>query len=73
MSENQTNQTVLLENCIKQYQILVSSLKGYLQSMYKADIGYDAIKDNLFTAIKMVNTVEEVMKVYNVEGAKNES
>ena len=64
MSENQT---VLLENCIKQYQILLASIKGYLQNIYKSDIGYDEIKDNLFTSIKMINTVEEVMKVYNFE------
>ena len=61
------NQTVLLENCIKQYQILITALKGYLQNMYKDGLGYYEIKDNLFTAIKMVNAVEEVMKVYNVE------
>ena len=67
MSENQETETVLLENCVKQYQILLSSLKGYLQSMYKTDLGYDGIKDNLFTAIKMINTAEEVMKVYNFE------
>ena len=65
MSENQ--EIVLLENCIKQYQILLTALKGYLQSMYKTDLGYDGIKDNLFTSIKMINTVEEVMKVYNFE------
>ena len=62
MSENQT---VLLENCVKQFQILVSALKGYLTSMYKDDLHYDEIKRNLFTAIKMINAVEEVMKVYN--------
>lgn len=67
MSENQTTETVLLENCVKQYQILLSSLKGYLQSMYKAGLGYDEIKDNLFTAIKMINTAEELTKVYNFE------
>ena len=55
----------LLENCIKQYQILLSALKGYLQNMYKDGLGYDEIKHNLFTAIKMINTAEEVMKVYN--------
>ena len=60
-------ETVLLENCIKQYQILLTALKGYLTSMYKDKLGYDEIKDNLFTAIKMVNAVEEVMKVYNDE------
>lgn len=61
------NQTVLLENCIKQYQILLTAIKGYLQNMYKAELGYDGIKDNLFTAIKMINTAEELMKVYNAE------
>ena len=67
MTENQTTETVLLENCIKQYQILLTAIKGYLQNMYKAGLGYDEIKDNLFTAIKMINTAEEVMKIYNVE------
>ena len=65
MSENQTTETVLLENCIKQYQILLTALKGYLTSMYKDGLDYSEIKRNLFTAIKMINTVEEVMKVYN--------
>ena len=60
-------ETVLLENCIKQYQVLITALKEYLASMYKNGLGYDEIKDNLFTAIKMINTVEEVMKVYNNE------
>ena len=60
-------ETVLLENCIKQYQILITALKGYLTSMYKDELHYDEIKRNLFTAIKMVNAVEEVMKVYNDE------
>ena len=60
-------ETELLKNCIKQYQILLTALKGYLTSMYKDGLGYDEIKDNLFTAIKMINTVEEVMKVYNNE------
>lgn len=60
-------ETVLSENCIKQYKILVTALKGYLTSMYKDGLGYDEIKDNLFTAIKMINTVEEVMEVYNNE------
>ena len=60
-------ETVLLENCIKQYQILLSALKGYLQNMYKEFIQYDEIKHNLFTAIKMINTTEEVMKIYNDE------
>ena len=58
-------ENILLENCIKQYQILLDSLKGYLTSMYKDELHYDEIKRNLFTAIKMVNAVEEVMKVYN--------
>ena len=58
-------ETVLLENCIKQYQILLTALKGYLQNMYKDGLGYYEIKDNLFTAIKMINTVEEVMKIYD--------
>ena len=66
--ENQTTErTVLLENCIKQYQVLVSSLKGYLTSMYKDDLHYDEIKRNLFVAVKMINAIEEVMKVYNEE------
>ena len=60
-------ETVLLENCIKQYQILLTALKGYLTSMYKDELHYDEIKRNLFTAIKMINTAEEVMKVYNNE------
>ena len=64
MSENQT---VLLENCIKQYQILISALKEYLTSMYKQELHFDEIKRNLFTVIKMINTAEEVMKVYNNE------
>ena len=59
--------TELLENCVKQYQILLTALKGYLQNMYKEDLHYDEIKHNLFTAIKMINTTEEVMKVYNNE------
>ena len=67
------NQTVLLENCVKQYQILVTALKVYLTSMYKDDLHYDEIKRNLFTAIKMISTAEEVMKVYNFAGDKNES
>ena len=65
--ENQTTETVLLENCIKQYQILLTAIKGYLQNMYKADLGYDEIKNNLFTAIKMINVAEEITKVYNIE------
>ena len=60
-------ETVLLENCVKQYQILLTSLKGYLTSMYKDELDYDEIKRNLFTSIKMINAVEEVMKVYNNE------
>ena len=67
MTENQTSKEVLLENCIKQYQILLTALKGYLQNIYKDGLGYYEIKDNLFTAIKMINTAEEVMKVYNFE------
>lgn len=60
-------ETVLLQNCIKQYQILVAELKGYLTNMYKDDLHYDEIKRNLFIAVKMANAVEEVMKVYNFE------
>ena len=60
-------ETVLLENCVKQYQILLTSLKGYLTSMYKDELDYEEIKRNLFTAIKMINAVEEVMKVYKDE------
>ena len=60
-------ETVLLENCVKQYQMLLNALKQYLTSMYKDELHYDEIKRNLFTAIKMVNAVEEVMKVYNDE------
>ena len=60
-------ETVLLENCIKQYQILLTALKGYLTSIYKDELGYDEIKRNLFTVIKMINAAEEVMKVYNDE------
>lgn len=67
MSENQTIETVLLENCVKQYQILLTAIKEYLQNMYKADLGYDEIKNNLFTAIKMISTAEEITKVYNFE------
>ena len=73
MSENQTTETVLLENCVKQYQILITALKGYLTSMYKDGLDYFEIKNNLFTAIKMINTVEELTKVYNIQGNKNES
>ena len=57
-------ETILLENCVKQYQILLSSLKEYLTSMYKDYISYDEIRHNLFTAIKMINTAEEMIKVY---------
>ena len=60
-------ETVLLENCVKQYQILLTALKGYLQNMYKDGLSYEEIKHNLFAAIKMLNTAEEVMKVYNNE------
>ena len=56
---------ILLNNCIKQYQILITSLKEYLTSMYKDELHYDEIKRNLFTCIKMVNAVEKVMNVYN--------
>ena len=58
-------ETALLENCVKQYQMLVTAIKQYLTSMYKDELHYDEIKRNLFTAIKMINTVEEVMKVYD--------
>ena len=58
---------ILLNNCIKQYQILLTSLKGYLISIYKDNLDYDETKRNLFTAIKMINAVEEVIKVYNNE------
>ena len=60
-------ETVLLENCVKQYQILITALKEYLISMYNDELHYDEIKRNLFTSIKMINAVEEVMKVYNDE------
>ena len=60
-------ETILSENCIKQYQILITALKGYLTSMYKDELHYDEIKRNLFIAIKMINAVEEVMKVYDDE------
>ena len=60
-------ETALLENCVKQYQILLTALKGYLTSMYKDELHYDEIKRNLFTAIKIVNAAEEIMKVYNDE------
>ena len=58
---------ILLKNCIKQYQILITALKGYLTSMYNDELDYGEIKRNLFTVIKMVNAVEDVMKVYNNE------
>ena len=64
---NQTEKTKLLENCIKQYQILLSSIKVYLQDMYKNGLDYYEVKGNLFTAIKMVETAEELTKIYNVE------
>ena len=57
----------LLENCVKQYQILLTSLKEYLTTIYKEYIQYDEIRHNLFTAIKMINTAEDVMKIYNDE------
>ena len=60
-------ETVLLENCIKQYQILLTALKEYLQNMYKEYIQYDEIKHNLFSAIKMINTAEMLMNVYSNE------
>ena len=60
-------ETELSENCIKQYQVLLSSLKQYLTGMYKDELHYDEIKRNLFTAIKIINSVEEVMSVYNNE------
>ena len=58
---------ILLKNCIKQYQMLLTAIKEYLTTMYKDDLHYDEIKRNLFIAIKMINSVEEVMKVYNDE------
>ena len=60
-------ETILLENCVKQYKILLSSIKGYLQNMYNVDLSYDGIKNNLFTAIKMISTAEDLTKVYNLE------
>ena len=60
-------ENILLENCIKQHKILLTAIKGYLTSMYQDDLHYDEIKRNLFTVIKMINTAEEVMKVYNDE------
>ena len=60
-------ETVLLENCIKQYQILLTALKEYLTSIYKNYISYDEIRHDLFTAIKIINTAEEVIKIYNNE------
>lgn len=67
MSENQTTEIVLLENCVKQYQILLASIKEYLQNMYKADLSHAGVKNNLFTAIKMISTAEDITKVYNFE------
>ena len=58
-------ETVLLENCIKQYQILITELKGYLISMYNDELDYAEIKRNLFISIKIINAVEEVMKIYD--------
>ena len=66
--DNQTEKTILLQNCVKQYQILLTSLKGYLTDMYKNELHYDEIKRNLFTVIKMINTAEELTKVYDFEG-----
>ena len=60
-------ETILLENCVKQYQMLLNAIKQYLTSMYKDELHYDEIKRNLFTAIKIINVAEEVMKVYNDE------
>ena len=60
-------ETVLLENCIKQYQMLLNAIKQYLISMYNDELHYDEIKRNLFTAVKMINTSEELMSVYNDE------
>ena len=60
-------ETILLENCVKQYQILLNAIKQYLTGMYKDELHYDEIKRNLFTAIKMINTSEELMSVYNNE------
>ena len=57
-------ETTLLENCIKQYKILLTAIKEYLISMHKNELHYDEIKRNLFTVIKMINAAEEVMKVY---------
>ena len=58
---------ILLENCIKQYQMLLNAIKQYLISMYNDKLDYDEIKRNLFTAVKMINTSEELMSVYNDE------
>ena len=65
--DNQTSEIVQLQNCIKQYQILLSSIKEHLQDIYKNGLGYYDIKHNLFTVIKMVSTAEELTKIYNVE------
>ena len=60
-------ETALLENCVKQYQILLTALKGYLTNIKKNKIDYDEIKRTLFTTIKITNTSEEIIKVYNNE------
>ena len=60
-------ETILSENCVKQYQILLTAIKSYLTSMYKDELHFDEIKRNLFTAIKIINTSEEIIKVYNNE------
>ena len=65
MEENMEN--ILLENCVKQYKTLIASLKAYLTSMYKDYISYDEIRHSLFTAIKIINTAEEAMKIYDFE------
>ena len=59
------NQTILLENCIRQYQVLLTALKSYLQNIYNDELHYSEIKHNLFSAIKMICTTEELMKVYD--------
>ena len=56
---------ILLKNCIKQYQILLTALKEYLIAMYKDELSYEEIKHNLFAAIKIINESEKIMKVYN--------
>ena len=65
MSENQATEIVLLENCLKQYQILIAELKRCLQNMHQANIGYNEIKNELSSVVKMISAVEEVMQVYN--------